>query len=258
MDTFTVHHGGRAWAIRVQVPIEHDQSVTPVPALYYTDAWWWDGLLEAHYRLARSVDRPPVPPLLLVGIGTHGSEADWHRARQRDLTPSPYRPTVPGLTMRTRTGVILDSASTGGAAAFAAMLDEALFPEVARRYRTVPEQRGYAGHSYGGLFGSWLLTVLPRRFDRVMLVSPSGYWNEFELIPALRRADLPPPSRLFLGVGLGELGIMRRTADSLEAVLTPRMGDHLRVTRYPEADHLTVLPRALLDGMVHLYGPGAR
>ncbi|MBL2545334.1 alpha/beta hydrolase, partial [Klebsiella pneumoniae] len=75
------------------------------------------------------------------------------QSRSRDYTPSD--------PARTDPRDYSDDVSYGGAAHYRDFLAEQVLPMIDARYRTDPARRAYAGHSYGGLFGAYVLTTRP-------------------------------------------------------------------------------------------------
>jgi predicted alpha/beta superfamily hydrolase len=73
---------------------------------------------------------------------------------------------------------------SGGGPKFRDFLERELIPWVDREYRTVPGDRTLVGHSYGGLFSSWVLVTKPELFQRYVVVSPS-LWYDDHLVSGL-------------------------------------------------------------------------
>ena len=245
----------RTYNLRVMLPPGHDTTSGGLPVLYYLDAWWWGGLAESLVRMSALAHPPRVEPLILVGISSVGDADEFNRARNRDFTPSPYTPIAPGVQMRTG-NVLLDSAGTGMAREFLAFLEQDVLPAIEGRYNVAEGARGIAGHSYGGLFAAWTFTVRPDLFDRYLIISPATYWNDSEVLRTgvFQGAAEPRENRVFLATGGGEWSIMRRSADSLAVALEGFDSTELQRQEYDGADHMTVLPRALMDGLLYLFG----
>jgi predicted alpha/beta superfamily hydrolase len=73
-------------------------------------------------------------------------------------------------------GMPREKVRSGGAPAFLRVLREEILPFVEETYRT-SEDRGIAGHSFGGLFAAWMLLEAPDLFRRYGLNSPSLWWE---------------------------------------------------------------------------------
>ena len=250
-EPFTLDGPSGAYPIHVTLPPGYDpERPDPYPVLYYADAWWLAEAVAGAGRL--TVLTGNAEPFVSVGVGTDGDADDWNRQRNRDLTPSPFRPR-PGLTLGVG-GVVLDSASTGGAPAFLAFLRDAVVPRVEAAYHVDPARRAWLGHSFGGLFGAWARSVAPGLFRDLILVSPSAFWdNGFNGAGEVLRAPYEPGGRAFLAFGSVENGPIRRSVPALANVL----GEAADVTlvEYPGRDHHSVLMPALWDGVVRVFGP---
>ncbi len=108
-----------------------------------------------------------------------------------------------------------------------------------------------------------LHVLLPPEYDAattglpvLYYVSPSTYWNDSEALHPGRSGATAPSDgqRVFVAVGSREMAIMRRSADALTAALQREDDIEVRYQVYDGADHLTVLPIALIDGLQYLYG----
>lgn len=107
-----------------------------------------------------------VVPLIVVGIGYGGTEAEWWQKRSRDLTPTKDRSRVWG-----------DWPIAGAAGAFQQFLRTDLVPTIDREYRTLPDQRIIAGVSFGGLFATWSLLQDRSPFTAAIAVNPAFVWD---------------------------------------------------------------------------------
>lgn len=251
-DTFALDGPSGTYEITVTRPPGYDASASHrYPVLYYLDAWWLRDMVTGIARVAAISNQTEVQPVVLVGIGFDGDEAAWTAQRNQDLTPSPYRSPFPGVTMSFGE-VPLDSAGTGGARTFLAFLESDLFPRIEASYRVDPAQRGLLGHSFGGLFGAWMLAHQPEVFDRYLLISPSTWWRQGDMMDRGFSTARQLDRRVFLAVGEAEDRILTRGVDALREALA---ADSISVSdrSYPDATHTSVLPRAIWDGLETLY-----
>jgi hypothetical protein len=114
--------------------------------------------------------------VIIVGIGYPDRRyAFWSDAyyanRTRDYTPKPTQPPSP---LRF-TGF---GEEPGGAAAFLRVIREELFPFIDANYRTAAGARAILGHSYGGLFATYVLTHQPETFQKYAIGSPSLWFDD--------------------------------------------------------------------------------
>jgi predicted alpha/beta superfamily hydrolase len=158
---------GVEYQIDVALPRGYSSSHKRYPTLYALDGNVYFPLVVDSYRLAAYL----IPDeLIVVGIGYPINEygrwsKDYGASRGRDYTTRAAKP-VGGV-----------SAGTGGAALFLRFIREELVPFIDSKYRSIPGDRGLLGHSFGGLFGAYVLTHEPELFQKYVLGSPSVMWD---------------------------------------------------------------------------------
>jgi predicted alpha/beta superfamily hydrolase len=118
-----------------------------------------------------------MPRMIVVGIPNPD--------RTRDLTP--YRA---GVKNPDRT--VQDFPTSGGGDKFLEFIRTELFPEVEKRYATVP-YRIFAGHSLGGLMAIHALITHPEMFNAYIAISPSLQWDDG--LPFARRRNFLPKQK---------------------------------------------------------------
>ena len=215
-------------------------------------------LLDADYSfaLARNIaqhlsDRGDLTELILVGVAYAGPDR-YRLHRTRDYTPTfvadgGYGPEYQKVS--------------GGAPRFRDFLSSELLPLVDRSYRTLPGARALVGHSYGGLFGSFVLFTQPELFDRYLLVSPSLWYDRYvalRLEREFRSRSAALPVRLYLAVGDREHNGSRsmvRDLDGFAAQIAAHRygGLVLRHQTLDDETHNSVFPRALSNGLRFLF-----
>ena len=179
------------------------KGVHRVPVLYLTDA---NGYFGGAVDIVRSMQLGfHLPPLLIVGIGYRaGGIADITAPRTRDLTPTRdagFARLFPGQD------------AMGGAGGLLQFVSRELKPWVAARYDVDRDNTTYFGHSFGGLFGIYMLLTAPAEFRRYIIGSPSLWWDRGAMFRygafsagevASSRIDGDHPMVVYLGVGANE------------------------------------------------------
>ena len=196
---FTSKVNGRAYAVSVSLSEQYAASAPArFPVIVVTDpGFLFEPTLQALDSLRLS---QAVPDALVVGIAAAGADDRSSRlaARQLDLTPTRVTREEGDASTRLRRVV-----KTGGGADFLRMLHEELMPDIERRYRTTTD-RTYVGWSLGGLFGVYALFHEPGLFGRMILISPSLWWDG-EIVTKYQEqyahAHDRLPVRLFMSTG---------------------------------------------------------
>jgi predicted alpha/beta superfamily hydrolase len=134
-----------------------------------------------------------IEPLIIVAVANMGEE----RVHE-------YAPTR---------GVIDDKAkrrkrSKGLARNYGRFLMDELKPFIDRRYRTNPgaEFTGLGGSSLGALVTLAIGILYPRAFRRLMVMSPSIWWDDFAICRLIDSIEQKPPLKIWLDTGTAEPG----------------------------------------------------
>jgi hypothetical protein len=241
---------GDEFEIYIALPPNYQSSKIAYPVLYMTDA---NMFFAAMTQITRGMQQPgmdELPPFLLVGIGYRiDSLIQWVRLRTRDLTPT----SVP------------DPFPTGGAPQFLRFVKEELIPFIKKDYRTTNDA-AFAGFSYGGLLGLYVLFHEPNLFQRYIIGSPwithdSLVTFKYESKYASTHADLP--ARVFMSVGgleetvgkVTEVGIVtdiKLLADMLIRRRYPNL--YLKTHVFEGETHLSAVAATMSRGLRVIYG----
>ncbi len=171
--------------------------------------------------------------------------ATYRRQRTRDYTPT--------FTLEGGYGPDFQKYSGGGKSFLEFIADE-LMPFVAAQYRVKPNDRTFVGHSYGGLFGTFVLLTQPEMFQRYILVSSSFWYDErvvFKLEQAYGDTHDALPAKVFFAVGGLENQPMIDAMQELIRVLQSRSYKGLAIAGHVFEDetHNSVFPAALTRGL---------
>ncbi len=247
---------GYTYQLHVTLPEGYDESRDAYPVVYYLDGWLYAELMAGIYRVAHGTGR--LQNLILVGLSVDGDRTTWARHRFRDYTPTPYDTTRSSFDL-TMGEVSTRTDATGGAPAFYRFLVEEAIPTIEQRYRARPTDRGLIGHSFGGLFATWVLQHHPEVFTRVLVACPSLWWNQGELLGTEAFNNLASGATshtVFLTVGGKEPASMTsgfaRAQALLDALPKNRLTLHART--YADDNHTSGLADMFADGLYVLYG----
>jgi enterochelin esterase-like enzyme len=139
------------------------------------------------WRIAETVgalvDEGRIPPLVVAGID-HARDG-----RIDEFTP----------TMADRVGA-------GGAALYGRFVMDEVVPWLEREYgvRTDPDGVTMGGSSLGGLVTLAIARQFPGRIGRLLLMSPSVWWDSRVILRRLDRVALSPRPRVWLDAGRRE------------------------------------------------------
>ena len=238
---------GVEYQIDVALPREYAASQKRYPAVYMLDGNVFFPLLTATYRLTASL----IPDeLIIVGIGYPTSDYGFWSKEYRASRARDYTPTKPTSGIGTE----------GGGPAFLRFLREELIPFIDSSYRTVPEDRGIVGHSYGGLFGAYVLTHDPGLFQKYAIGSPSLWWDDeaglrWEAEYAAKHRELN--ARVyFYGAALEDEKIMKAPARRFWEALKTRHYTGLDLVDFivvPDEIHTSVILGSMEHALRRLY-----
>jgi uncharacterized protein len=250
---------GADYQLFIATPADYKTSGKRYPVVYMLDA-------DYSFALTRNVarhfiDRGKLPEMILVGIGYPGAADDmevYKTERKRDYTPS----LSPISTATAATGAQIEK---GGAVRFRNFIADEVIPYVATAF-PISADRTFIGHSYGGLFGTYVLLTEPELFKRYIIVSPS-LWYDARMIlrveqqtAARRQVDRKLDRHVFFAIGSQETRAetgapmveeLKQFYKRLEARREPGLQLTLRV--YPDEGHASVFPSAVTGGLIAVF-----
>ncbi len=153
---------GETRAIVVWTPPSYTNVENKFPVLYMPDGGINEDFPHIANTISKLIDNKTIPPMLLVGIE--------NTDRRRDLTG-------PSKVAKDEEIAPLSD----GASKFRAFINDELFAEIDKRYRTTKE-RGIIGESAAGLFVVETLFLNPDMFDFYIAMDPALYWNDRYLL----------------------------------------------------------------------------
>jgi len=192
--------------IIISLPKGYKESDANYPVLYLTDGlqniWHVIGTVEVLTRTGN------IPPMIIVGIESTN--------RDRDFSPTPNE----------------NWPKSGGGPKYLDFIENELIPYIETNYRTHPF-RVLEGHSLGGLFTASVLINKRELFNAHIIMSPSLWWNEHEIINKAKVFFKSHPNlekRLFFGIGSLESGAewgMRKELQNFVDVLKENKSEKL-------------------------------
>jgi uncharacterized protein len=249
---------GRTYPVWISLPASYTQGTArKYPVVFVTDALYAFPLVRSIRNLLGQKGRN-IEDFILVGLPPQKGLSSLH-SRGRDYTPS--NPLLEAGRDQHR----YQADHYGEAAAYRDFIEHQVFPLVASHYRADMQRKVFAGHSYGGLFGSFMLLTKPEMFQNYILSSPSLQFNrddifKYEQSYADKRRDLPAKVMLYNGMyeTVGPAPRFYKNTDMIGG--TRRFEQALKSRRYPnlwidsqvipEEDHLSVFPDAISRGLL--------
>ena len=184
----------------IQVATIGDRPANGYPVIYVLDG---NAFFAAASSIAQMMHGKPSEQnpksFMVVGIGyTSGRQFDIPK-RTHDYTP-------PAETYPVPKG---EQVAFGGADYFHAFMADELVPMLDKKFGINPNHRTLIGHSYGGLFGLYVLFARSESFDNYAIASPSIWWNDKSIL-AHRSGLIDTPNIKNVLITLGEQELTAR------------------------------------------------
>lgn len=227
----------------VALPKSYHKSTRSYPLVILLDA-------DYSFPIAKGVaehlgDRKGLPEVLIVAIGYAGSP-QYRVNRTRDYTPT-----------RSEVGYAKEvQDKSGGGASFRSYLLQELIPTMKTDYRVDPTDITLVGHSYGGLFAAFLLLADSLPVQKLLLVSPSLWYDKRWIVTQSKHVKGDPTRRLsvYVASGAQEKGICADVKSFLPELKRLAGPDgRLLAEELQDEDHDTVFPAALSRGLRYLF-----
>ncbi len=251
---------GADYQLLIATPQDYRTAGKKYPVVYLLDA-------EYSFALTRNVvkhfvDRNKLPEMILVAIAYPGGGDDmetYKRNRKRDYTPS-FQPVS---TAEDADG----EQEQGGAVRFRNFIADNVIPYVASKFPASAD-RTFVGHSFGGLFGTYVLLTEPELFKRYVIVSPSLWFNNRMILrvekqtAARRQVDRRVERRVFFAIGSLETRaeVGAPMVDELKQfyrklATRPEPGLEMTLRVYPDENHSSIFPSAITGGLLAVFPP---
>ena len=172
-----------------------------------------------HWRVAETagelIDAGRLPPIVIAGVDHAGD------GRAFEMTPTRGHPPM-----------------GGGVALYGRFLMNDVLPALAEKFPVRTDAQGVAmgGSSLGGLATLSIALQFPGRIGRLLLMSPSAWWDDRVILGRLRRTRLRPRPRVWLDIGRREGGRTISDTRALRDALVPQTSA-LRYFEDPAGQH---------------------
>ena len=141
----------------------------------------------------RLIKESLIEPLIIVAVANTGEERIHEYA--------PTRGVIDARAKRKKR-------SKGLARKYGHFLTDELKPYIDRKYRTKPDAEftGLGGSSLGGLATLGIGILYPHAFGRLMVMSPSIWWDDFAIYRLVDSIEQKLPLKIWLDTGTAEPG----------------------------------------------------
>ena len=177
------------------------------------------GVDETAERLVRT---KMIEPLIVVAVANMGED------RVHEYTPTPGVIEAKGRRKKR---------SRGLARLYGYFLMDELKPYIDGKYRTKPDPEftGLGGSSLGGLVTLAIGILYPDTFRRLMVMSPSVWWDDFAIYRLVDAVERTPPIKIWVDTGKAEPG-WEQTRELCKRLVEKgwKPGEDIQ---YMEADH---------------------
>jgi predicted alpha/beta superfamily hydrolase len=181
------------YRLYIATPAEYATSGKSYPVVYMLDA-------DYSFAMTRNIvqhfsERGKLPEMILVAIAYPGAADDmeiYQSNRKRDYTPPSASLSVGyqrGATGGAPSGGDGRNGQGGGAEMFRSFISDQVVPYMESHF-PVSKDRTFIGHSYGGLFGTYVMLTEPDLFNRYVIVSPS-LWFDNGLMLKVESQEMP-------------------------------------------------------------------
>ena len=167
--TITSENNERQYQLYIKTPRSYSsEDNKSYPLIFLNDGHYSFPLVSSITRQMSGGGVIEEP--IIVGI-SYDKKTSWQIARTRDYTPTK------SLNEKNRHS---DEARehSGGAKEYLLFIEEELLPFLRKKYRINTRKEIYAGNSFGGLFGGFILKTKPQLFDYYILSDPSFWYHE--------------------------------------------------------------------------------
>jgi predicted alpha/beta superfamily hydrolase len=247
----------------VNVPLDYRSGIDSYPVIFTTDPDFIFTILLSTTKSLASL----IPEAIIVGIG-HGDLdfKDLDRAihnikteiyRPRDFLPWKFQKStryLEHLDVELEVDTIKHS---GHAEDFKNFISSQVIPFIDATYRTKPEKT-LIGHSFGGIFASWIALNHSAMFENYLIVSPILDFEDHLIFNDIANISKTLPRKIYLAAGSREafyssnqnfLGDLERFYEELKS--HPNITTKMEI--FADEFHASVVPFAVSRGLRFIY-----
>jgi predicted alpha/beta superfamily hydrolase len=155
----------------ISLPRNYGNEIKDYPVVITLDADY--SFAISHNIIEHYVDRNDLPEMILVSIAYEGASQNkniYRQNRTRDYTPTYSEEAVGYIKSYLKN-------NSGGGNDFRKFITKELIPFLEVNYR-MNDDRTIVGHSFGGLFATYMLLTSPETFNRYIIISPSLWYDD--------------------------------------------------------------------------------
>lgn len=244
---------GVDYELYIYEPAKCREENAACPVVYMLDAEYSFPLAAA--MIDHLSARGRIKPVVAVSIA-YQDKTQYRLNRTRDYTPVNFPTGGYGPEYQKQ---------SGGGPAFLKAIEKEIMPAAEKAIAAEVSSRALVGHSYGGLFASYVWNERPTLFDDYIIVSPSLWYADGKYLAETEKncdgKKSPKESRLVLEVGAYEdqpennramVSDLSRFNDLMKTCNARKTETYFRV--FEDETHASIFPAALSTGLRKLFG----
>ncbi|QED23759.1 alpha/beta hydrolase [Candidatus Deianiraea vastatrix] len=236
---------GINYRLYISLPKHYKTSKDSYPVVYLLDQDY--SFAIAHNIFEHLSDRGFLQEAILVAIGYTDQDKipDYNDKKSLSMyTLNRTRDYTPISTYKDNDYDDLHYKKSGNAAKFKAFIKDELFPFINQKYRT-NEQKTIVGHSYGGLFVTWVYLTDGDMFNNYIAVSPSFWYKDRYIFSQIDKAKINQEAKLYMTVGLNETKRMIQGVREMAEILK---SDNVKTEFLADENHSSIFATGLTHG----------
>ena len=250
------------YELSIALPPSYEKTEDNYPILYLLDSNYFFTIIASvvdFLNVFGPWDKLHVPEMIIVGIGYPSKGPALLTYRSRDYTP--VDDTEFYIQSFESAGVDINfQPNSGGAPEFLKFITEELMPYIEGKYRVDIGDKTIAGHSYGGLFPSYVLFTKPSTFNRYILSSPSLWYKDeimFDYEEEYSKNHDELEARVFISAGANESKGITEGFNRMVETLEKRSYRGLvwESKLYEDEVHFSVIPGSFSKGIISVFKP---